>query len=306
MSTSERATRFGDFLVGEEGRELSREIGSDDFSACSIRMEIPIRSLVAWWSSWWPLTCGVITYINQKDASSMVRLRPNVTQYLNGAMLLKVEQNASQEELLIARGERVARLNKDAYLVFPKDNRSIFGFASAGGLIDMVEIYVAHTGTFNAHLLSSFNLTATEGKVAFLETLMKFLRFVVTIDGPNQSFHLIPGSRRQTPNGHHVTWIREGLLKEYGRLQSPQQMELIQAVYEANLAHVEHGVVENRESKVALITRVGRQLIDCIVDQTVTNEVALQHITLGIRELHSMCQQLLCRYEWANPSGILG
>jgi hypothetical protein len=241
------------------------------------------------WLQLIPSTCGsVITYINQKDASSVVRLRPDVTQYLNGAIFLKVEQKASQEELLIARGELVAKLNRDAYLVFPKDNRSIIGFASAGGLIDMVEISVAGAGTFNAHLLRSFNLTAIEGRVAFLETLMKFLRFVVTIDGPNQSFHLIPGSRRQTPNGHHVTWIREGLLKEYGRLQSPQQMEMIQAVYEANLAHVEHGVVENRESKVALITRVGRQLIDCIVDQTVTKEVALQHITLGIRELHSI------------------
>jgi hypothetical protein len=121
-----------------------------------------------------------------------------------------------------------------------------------------------------------------------LDTLVKFLRYVVTIDGPNQSFHLVPGVRRETPNGHHITWTREGLLKEYGRLQSPQQMELIKTVYEANLPHVEHGRVENPGSRTALITRVGRMLKDCIVDGTVTKAVALQHITLGIYELHTI------------------
>ena len=65
-------------------------------------------------------------------------------------------------------------------------------------------------------------------------------------------------------------------------------MEWIQTVYEANLAHVEHGIIQNLGSRVALITRVGRKLKDCIVDQTVTKEVALQHITLGIRELHTI------------------
>lgn len=241
------------------------------------------------WLKLIPLTCGnVITFLNQKDASSMVLLRPDVTQYLNGAMFLKVEQKASQEELLIAREELVTKLNKDAHLVFPRGNRSIIGFASAGGLIDMVEIAAVDMGGFSAQLLKRFNLTAIEGRVAFLETLIKFLRYVVTIDGPNQSFHLIPGVRRNTPNGHHITWIREGLLKEYGRLQTLQQMELIQTVYEANLAHVEHDVIKNLESRVAIITRVGRKLRDCIVDRTVTKEVALQHITLGIRELHNI------------------
>jgi hypothetical protein len=77
------------------------------------------------------------------------------------------------------------------------------------GCLTWVEISVAHTGTYNAHLLRSFNLTAIEGKVA----LMKFLRFVVTIDGPNQSFHLIPGSHRQTP----MVIMSHGFVRVYSK-----------------------------------------------------------------------------------------
>jgi hypothetical protein len=140
-------------------------------------------------------------------------------------------------------------LNQDAHLVFPRGHQSILGIVSAGGLIDIVEIAAVGIGSFSTRLLKSFNLATIPGKVRFLETLVRFLRYVATIDGPNQSFHLVPGVRRKTPNGHHITWIREGLLKEYGRLQSPQQMEMIQIVYEAKLPHVEHGVVPNVESK---------------------------------------------------------
>jgi hypothetical protein len=65
-------------------------------------------------------------------------------------------------------------------------------------------------------------------------------------------------------------------------------MEMIQTVYEANLPHVEHGIVPNVESRAALITTVGRKLKDCILDGTVTKAVAIQHITLGIHELHAL------------------
>jgi hypothetical protein len=101
-------------------------------------------------------------------------------------------------------------LNQDAHLVFPRGHQSILGIVSAGGLIDIVEIAAVGIGSFSTRLLKSFNLATIPGKVRFLETLVRFLRYVVTIDGPNQSFHLVPGVRRKTPNGHHITWIREG------------------------------------------------------------------------------------------------
>lgn len=234
------------------------------------------------------LTCGnVITYLNQRDSSSVVRCSPDVTQYLNGAMFLKVEQKASQMDLLTARLEILSKFNKDACCVFPRGHQSIICMASAGGLIDMLEVSYAENGYYG-NLLHSFNLTTLQGKVNFLVSLMKFLRFVITIDGPNESFHLIPGVRRETPNQHHVTWIREGILKEYKTLQLPKQMEVIKAIYNAQLPHVEHGVVQNIECQTALITRVGRQLHDCIRKKIVTKEIAIDHITLAIGQLHAI------------------
>jgi hypothetical protein len=130
----------------------------------------------------------------------------------------------------------------------------------------------------------NFEIDSERGRVKFLVHLMKFLRYVVTIEKANQSFHLTAGIRRETRNGHHVTWIREGILKEYGTLRSEQQMEWIGAVYQLALPHVEHGYVLNAKTTVA--TRVGRKLAACIGDGTITREVAFEQIRLGVQELH--------------------
>lgn len=100
-------------------------------------------------------TCGnVVTYFNEEGYSSMVRLRPGVSQY----KFLKVEQRASQGEIMNAREELVDKLNRDVHLVFPTGNQSMIGFASAGGLIDIVEIASYDSARFGTRLLQSFNV----------------------------------------------------------------------------------------------------------------------------------------------------
>ncbi len=231
---------------------------------------------------------GVIVLFNQSDASSKVKLRPDVVQYRNGAMFLKFEQKAKQSHLMVARKELVDKLSPKAWQVFPRGTRSIVGFASAGKLIDMVRIQPNDRGVFESILVQNYSVTTVVGRIEFLVALFKFLRYVVTIDGPNLDFHLVPGIRLKTPNGHHVTWTNEGLVKEYADLKSSHQMQWINTVYQAQLPHVEHGIVQDSELSLTIATRIGRKLKDCIMDQTITKELALEHIRLGVQELHGI------------------
>jgi hypothetical protein len=230
---------------------------------------------------------GIVTYFNDKDASSVVRLRPEVVLYRNGAMFMKIEQKASQHDLMIAREELVDKLSNDACRVFPRGAGSMIGLASAGKLIDLVAITHVRHRVFECQLQAQFNVESLEGRVKFLVSLVKLLRYVVTVDGPNSSFHLVPGIRRKTPTRHHITWIREGLLKEFRHLQSPQQMEWIKSIYDAKLDHVEFGEIQDFRG-VTLVQRIGRTLKDCIRDNTVSKQAAYDQIEMGIRELHAV------------------
>jgi hypothetical protein len=229
---------------------------------------------------------GVIPYLNEKDASSLVSLRRGVVLYRNGALFLRIEQKASQHHLMVAREELVDKLSKDAWSVFPRGTRSIIGLASAGKLIDMVIITHVDDTQYSCHLHSHFSVETMGGRVDFLVALVKFLRYVATIDGPNSSFHLVPGIRLRTANGHHVTWARDGLLKEYKHLQSPKHIIWIKEIYEAKLDHVEHGIVQDMKRSVVLVQRIGRQLKGCIIDGTVSKESAYHQIAMGVEELH--------------------
>ena len=52
------------------------------------------------WMSLIKLCCsGIEVYSNQNDDSSMVKLRPDVALYVNGALFLKGEQKARQEDI---------------------------------------------------------------------------------------------------------------------------------------------------------------------------------------------------------------
>lgn len=236
------------------------------------------------WISLINLCCpGVCVYYNQKDQSSMVRLRPDVALYMNGALFLKGEQKAKQQDLEIAEVELVDKLHSSALNVFPMGSRSILGFTSTLKIVTI--FHISHQDdSFTTHTPLNFEMSHERGRVEFLVFLMKFLRFVVTIERPNQRFHLVPNIRKRTLNGHHVTWVREGILKEYRTLRSDQQMQWIGEVYQLSLLHVEHGYIVADRTSIA--TRVGRTLSACITDGTVTIDVAFTHIRLGVDELH--------------------
>lgn len=227
-------------------------------------------------------------FLNQSDESSNLHHRPDVVMYLNGAMFMKGEEKAPGKNLYLSENELVDKLNPEAWRLFPEGSNFILGFASSGTIINIYKIQHGNTGVYRIILIKSFNLETLSEKVDFLVFLMKFLRFVVQIKKPNKWFHLVPGIRTKTRNGHHVTWTREGLEKEYGTLRSNHQMNYIAEVYNANLPHLEHGYVKSVELKTTVATRVGRLLSSCISDRTISKEKAVQDIRLAVQELHRL------------------
>jgi hypothetical protein len=98
--------------------------------------------------------------------------------------------------LKIAKDELVDKLSNDVCLMFPRV-RSMIGLASAGELIDLVVITHLRHRDLECQLQAQFNVESLEGRVNFLVSLVKLLRCVVTVDGPNSSIHLVPGIRRK-------------------------------------------------------------------------------------------------------------
>lgn len=227
-------------------------------------------------------------FLNQSDESSNLHLRPDVVLYLNGAIFMKGEEKAPGKNLNRPENELIDKLDSEAWRLFPEGSNFILGFASSGTIMNIYKIQHVDPGGYRVVLLKSFNLDTLSDKVDFLVFLMKFLRFVVQIKKPNKCFHLVPGIRTKTRNGHHVTWTREGLVKEYGTLRSDNQMNYIAEVYSAKLPHFEHGYVNSVELKTSVATRVGRLLSSCISDRTISKEKAIQDVRLAVQELHEL------------------
>jgi len=114
---------------------------------------------------------------------------------------------------------------------------------------------------------------------------------MVTVKGPNASFHMTPGIRQRTPNGHHVTWTNEGILKEYNhhRNDIAQRMHLMNLVYthQPPLAHVEYGRAFP-ETKNCMITRIGNRLQTAVMRGQVTREQVFHGVAQALHELHSI------------------
>jgi hypothetical protein len=232
---------------------------------------------------------GVICYRDEKDASSRMYLRPDVTLYFNSSLFCKIEEKTNPTDLEIAINEFTSKLTPKAHQLFPVGTSRIWGIASAKGLIRTVFIsYDVATKEYTATPHSNYNLAGLDGRIEFIVDLMKFLRFVHSVRSPNKYFHLVPHVRRQTSNGHHITWTNDGIIKEFKSLVSNNQLNYISEVYNRKLPHVEWGEIMSINSRVIKITRLGHCLKKAIFDKTITKEAAFEQIQEGVNELHGI------------------
>ena len=102
----------------------------------------------------------------------------------------------------------------------------------------------------------------------------------------------MPDVRLKTRNGHHITWTRSGLKKEFNRSVSHTTLTRIDSVIRAHLSHVEWG--ETLPDNGILITSVGYMAKDFLrrvhdPESKAQLEVKLiEDVREGLNSLHNL------------------
>lgn len=234
-------------------------------------------------------TClpGCVTLLNQHDASSRIRVRPDMTVMSNGALILKGEDKLLASEMETAKSELTDKFFPGAVCCFPLGSSSVVGITACSTTVSL-HIITSNNGNFTSVVYASYAVQQLQhDRVRFIVDIFKVLRWAVTITEPTSSFHLVPNVRTRTRNGHFVTWTSAGILKE---LHNPHRgvVTRILSVYRAHLAHVEWGSPVTGNTQAVLVTRVGHRLQDAINKGLISKATALDHVRLGLDELHTM------------------
>lgn len=226
-----------------------------------------------------------MVYRDQVDPSSIVRKRPDDTIVNRGCVCLKNEAKADQIEAEDARKELTDKLNPEALKVFPANSKSIFGMTTFPNLINLFSIgFDSKANSFSTSPIASFDVRHLSERVRFIKAVFKIAEWISAVPGPHEEFHLIPGVRRKTPNGHHITWTQDCLLKELkwrttSRCEIKATMKYIGEIYTARLPNVEWGTVE--EPNFLRVTRVGFPLKKAILAGMISREKALLDVREG-------------------------
>jgi len=230
--------------------------------------------------------------LNQHDASSRIRSRPDTSIMFNGALLLKGEAKHLETEMETARAELTDRFFIGAVCCFPLGSNSVVGVTTCSTTASL-HIITCTNGQFTSVVYSSYAVQLLQReRVRFIVDMFKVLRWAVTVTCPTSSFHLVPAVRMRTQNGHHVTWTSQGLLKE---LHNPGRgvVNRILQVYAHNLPHVEWGQAVVGNWNAVLVTRVGHKLMDAIAGGMISKTTAIEDFRLGLNELHDKGMMLL-------------
>ena len=235
---------------------------------------------------------GATIYQDQHDPSSRVRSRPDYTVGYSGAIVLKVESKGTEHDMTLAHAELTAKFHPAAFGQFPSPYSSIFGVVSCPSKI---EIYLLSFDRFTQIFTTTpieggtFNVRAVPSeRIRFVQVVFNILRWLRSIHGPHDKFHLTPGVRSSTPNGHHVTYLAGGIFKEYSSSTDIRQISYMGVVYEAKLPNVEWGRVMNIGNRTVMITRIGTMLSTAIANRRTTKQAAEDGVRAGLDQLHNL------------------
>jgi hypothetical protein len=233
---------------------------------------------------------GATIYQDQHDSSSQFRSRPDYTIVYRGAIVLKVESKGAEGDMAQARAELTAKFHQTASEQFPAPHFSIFGVVSCPSKIEIYLLsYDRRTHTYSSCLITggTFNVRAVPyDRIRFVQVVFNILRWVSAIHGPHREFHLIPGIRTKTPNGHYITFTSEGILKEYSSTIDRRQIGYMSVIYKAKLPNVEWGRVIGERS--VMITRIGVPLTTAISEGRTNRRAAEDSVRAGLNQLHEL------------------
>ncbi|KAG9411156.1 hypothetical protein AC1031_016804 [Aphanomyces cochlioides] len=150
-------------------------------------------------------------------------------------------------------------------------------------LLAPVVIFAYHR-TYETKILKAYNVKDANHRRDFVVDLFKILKWVFSIQEPNAFMHLVPHVRTATRNGHYVTWLKTGLVKEL-KAGAEINMELIQRIYSTDLQHVERGICNH--NSVTIIS-IGRPLRNALIDFEGKRQLIIDGVKKALEELHSI------------------
>lgn len=260
--------------------------------------EMAVMSADAHWLHVIASTCTALVYRDQVHASSVHRARPDATVCVNDAVIIKHEAKASPNDLYFAEIELSTKLNLAARMLFPEGSLSIIGITSSRTHNKIFRLdYDPAQISFSTVHLRTYEVSEPSGRIAFLIDIIKLCRWFITIQQPNQRFHLVPGVRTKTTNNHFITWTERGLLKEFRTRPATNQLggqvtsettESIRFIHGLRLPNVEHGVAVENNDNAVLITRIGRRALDALRLRSVTVEQIIDGVRAGMQQLHDI------------------
>ncbi len=226
---------------------------------------------------------NVLIMLDQHDGSSKKRLRPDLTVMFNNFVALKSEKKTTYQEMMNSREELVTKLNKNAYKLFPKNCKSIPGIMSCNEAIELFSINYDNK-KFNLTKEKHYRIKNINGRVDFIVDIFKILVWILSQTEPTELFHLVPDVRIKTPNGHHITLVRDGIFKEFDTNRiSSINMSIIKDIYSKKLTNVEYGTVNGVS---ITIHRIGNKLRNVICN--LSKQSVLAQVESGIKQLHEI------------------
>jgi hypothetical protein len=222
--------------------------------------------------------------LGEHDLSSQPKLIPDFTAMFNNILVMKGEAKVTRNNMVASQNELVNKFHETAYKLFPAGNNSIPAVMTGNEAINLYSITYFNQ-EFILRQFHQYYIDSIHGRVKFITDLFKILRWIMSQTEPIEGFHLVTGVRTKTTNGHHVTLLYTGLLKELDTHKLDQiNLPLIGEIYAPNLSNVEHGRINNNS---ITITRVGSRLRDAFRVRHMNHEVIYQQIQQSIEQMHA-------------------
>jgi hypothetical protein len=231
--------------------------------------------------------CDLKLCLNQKDPSSQIKLRPDFTGLYKDMLVIKGEAKNDSIEISNAISELIDKFHDTAHLMFPSYSPIIPGVASSRQTISLHRIYYDnHSQCYCQDFVKQYRVLDLAGRLRFIVDIFKIAIWIVSQTSPTQYFHLVTNVRIKTRNSHHVTLVKEGIVKEfYHQSAHLIPMQIIKNIYHAKLPNVEQGIAN---CTTVTITTVGRRLRDVIRRGGLEKSVAFTQVEEAVRQLHDI------------------
>lgn len=229
-------------------------------------------------------SAGVTIYLDQHDPSSQVRLRPDFSAMHRNALVMKGEAKALLQDMVENQNDLISKFHSGAYKMFPKGCMEIPAVTTCNERISLFGISYFN-GVYNLAAICDYNVLDLPGRISFIQDLFKLMIWMLSQTEPVEKFHLVPGVRMRTRNGHHVTLNGNSLKKEFGRESLGRiNMEIISQVYELRLPNVEWGQCNCTS---VTIERLGHRLQDVFQLRGFDRLTVYQQIFDAVQQLHA-------------------